>query len=387
MTTVLATSEELGVKKNTDLKNKDDPKPTRQTRGTNEDIQNDECIVKKKQPRSRFRLRTKSGGKKRNVSHRQGVYTYNNIKHGVVDPSGLKDSGIGVFQSQYVNNDGQQTLNHPQQSYIIVQNRHPSFNVPNIQNHPVTQHVPQSFLGHDFPSNTEFKQVNNGLIQGDNGFKQVDNGFRQGDNGFRHVGNGFIHVDNGFRQGENGFRQVDNGFRQGNDQGHIQIDNGHKQNNGYKQRPRDEVPVESKKYVKTITITKEVAVPIPKPYPVPLIKKVPVPVSKPIPVPVDKPYPVYVPYKVLVPVIKHVPIHVEKRVPYKVQVPVKVPVAQPVPVHVPKPIPYTVHIPIKVPIPHHYPVSKPVVVNTHDEEEEDEQHDDLTDQGHQSQSR
>jgi hypothetical protein len=108
--------------------------------------------------------------------------------------------------------------------------------------------------------------------------------------------------------------------------------------------------------IKSITIHKEVKIPVPHPYPVKVEKKIPYPVivpyevkvEKPVPVHVEKPYPVYVE--------KKVPYPVEKKVPYPPKVEVKVPV----------PVPHTVQItkpyPVKVPVPKPYPIKIPVYI-------------------------
>lgn len=126
--------------------------------------------------------------------------------------------------------------------------------------------------------------------------------------------------------------------------------------------------IESHGYVKSVTIHKEVPVPVPHPVPYPVEKKIPVPVKVPYAVPVDRPYPVHVPKPYPVLVEKPYPVHIEKKVPYPVKVPIKVPVPHPYPVAVPKPVPYPVHKPVPVPVKVPVYVEKPypVLVKGHE---------------------
>ncbi|PNF17889.1 hypothetical protein B7P43_G02239 [Cryptotermes secundus] len=110
--------------------------------------------------------------------------------------------------------------------------------------------------------------------------------------------------------------------------------------------------------IKSIVITKEVAIPVPQPYPVPVEKTIPYPVKVPVPVPVVKHYPVPVVKPYPVPVEKKVPYPVEKIVPYPVKVPVEVPVQVPHPVPVAKPYPVPVQVPHPVSVPHPVIVKK-----------------------------
>jgi hypothetical protein len=114
--------------------------------------------------------------------------------------------------------------------------------------------------------------------------------------------------------------------------------------------------------IKSIVITKEVAIPVPHPYPVPVEKTVPYPVHVPVPFPVVKHYPVPVPKPYPVPVEKKVPYPVEKIVPYPVKVPVKVAVPVPHAVPVPQPYPVPVHVTHSIPVPQPIILSKPVAV-------------------------
>ncbi|CAB0005561.1 unnamed protein product [Nesidiocoris tenuis] len=114
--------------------------------------------------------------------------------------------------------------------------------------------------------------------------------------------------------------------------------------------------------VNTITIQKQVAVPVPQPYAVPVEKRIPYPVHVPVHVPVDRPVPVAVPKPYPVTVEKHIPYPVDRPVPYPVKVPVKVAVPAPYPVAVPKPYAVPVEKHIAVPVPQPILVKKPVPV-------------------------
>lgn len=120
-------------------------------------------------------------------------------------------------------------------------------------------------------------------------------------------------------------------------------------------------------HISSITITKQVAVPVPHPVPVPVERKVPVLFPVKVPVHVDRPYPVHVPKPYPVPVEKHVPYPVDKPYPVPVKVPVKVPVSHPVPVPVPKPYPVIFEKPVHVPVLHPVIIKKffPIVVDDH----------------------
>ncbi|XP_033215663.1 keratinocyte proline-rich protein-like [Belonocnema kinseyi] len=125
--------------------------------------------------------------------------------------------------------------------------------------------------------------------------------------------------------------------------------------------------------VKTLTIVKQIPVPVPieKTVHYPVIKNIPymvkVPVPEPYPLERKIPYPVNVYVKTPVKIPE--PVAVYKEVPYAVPVAVDRPV--PVKVYIPYPIPVEkkVHYEVKVPVPQPYPVERkipiPVKVTEH----------------------